>query len=165
MHILINPYGFWENTMNYQGLEGLAFTFVPLSTSTHPLWCTCVLGPGTTTCTYLSPVSHNTPACLSVQCLVRQQEAGCVCESQPRHTKQPEPLTEYTVQLRCHWRWLWSALKCCSSANFHLQIWHFARPPAFLPGYVLLLLQPDSFNYEFLCLLYPLNCLVSYLSC
>lgn len=89
----------------------------------------------------------------------------CVCESQPRSTEQPEPLIEYTAQLRCQWRWLWSALKCCSSANFHLQIWHFARPPAFLPGYALLLLQPDSFNYEFLCLLYPLNCLVSYLSC
>lgn len=85
MHILINPYGFWENTMNYQGLEGLAFTFVPLSTSTHPLWCTCVLGPGTTTCTYLSPVSHNTPACLSVQCLVRQQEAGGVCVTATTH--------------------------------------------------------------------------------
>lgn len=122
-------------------------------------------GAWTTTCTGLSPVSHNSSACLSVQHQVRQQEAGSVCESQPQYTEQPEPLTEYTMQLRCQWRWLWSALKCCSSANFHLQIWHFARPPAFLPGYVLLLLQLDSFNYKFLCLLYTLNHLVSDLSC
>lgn len=110
-------------------------------------------------------MSHMIPLpCLSLQYPARQQAAGSACESQPQYAEQPEPLTEYTIQRRCQWRWLWSTLKCCSSANFHLQIRHFARPPAFFPGYALLLLQLDSFNYGFLCLLYPFNHLVSHLS-
>lgn len=151
--------------MKCQRLQGLPFTFVPPCISIHPHWDTCVQGPETTTWTYLSHVSHNTSA-VSLFTIPRMAGSGRVCgwvtatiHWAARASDRIYNAAEMSVEVALEY------FKMLFKCQLYLQIWHFSRPPAFLLGYALLLLQLNSFNYEFLCLLYPFNYLVSHLSC
>lgn len=145
-------------------LPGLAFTFVPLCISTHPHRHTCLLGPETTACTYLPHVSHSTSA-LSLFTVSGVAGSGRVCGwvTATIHwaagaSDRIYNTAEMSVEVALEY------FKMLFKCQLYLQIWHFARPPVFLPHYVFLLLQLNSFNYEFLCLLCLFNYLVSHLS-